>query len=206
MRPTSARILLFLFSAVVAFGVPDIVLDNFNSVGATGQIIASPPFSVNSSWVGGVQRNTDSITTISPAKDDNGWGVTNLSTPINATGMNFITIVGQRDGGNFATNFAIQFEDGSLNTQVFSVATASFASGSLTTVQIPISGWTAPFTPNNITGWSIGGGGVGNLAFRMTLDNLSLSATAIPEPATVGVIMGLAGAGLVYFRRRRLSA
>lgn len=59
--------------------------------------------------------------------------------------MNFLTVTAQRDAGNSAATFAIQFEDRDLNTQIFSVSMSAFAIGSLTSVHIPITAWTGGF-------------------------------------------------------------
>jgi hypothetical protein len=193
MKPMIAALVLgcsFAWSA----SAQTIVLDNFNSGSATGAVITA------TSWVGNVVQNATTITVGGTAMDNNGWGASNLS--INATGMNYLTITAERNSGNAAPSLVIGFLDSSLNSQTFSVATSSFAVGSLTQVQIPITSW-ASVNPAQITGWSIGGGTPppGLAAFAMTFDNLALSATAIPEPATFGLILGLGAMGFILFRR-----
>jgi hypothetical protein len=47
----------------------------------------------------------------------------------------------------------------------------------------------------DITGWRIGGGPAGVVAFRMTCYNLSLSASAIPEPGTSTALFGFPALG-----------
>ncbi len=165
--------LKYLLTALALFGIcsgQSIVLDSFNAGGTTGAVRAG------TSWVGNTTQNATTLSVGGTARDDNGWGATNLT--LNATGMNFITIVGQRDAGNVAGTLAIQFEDRNLNTQVFSIGTSAFAVGTLTSVQIPITNWTGGFAVNQIAGWSIGGGGVGTNAFRFTFDSLSLNSVA----------------------------
>lgn len=147
-----------------------ILLDTFNAGSATGAVRAG------TSWVGQTTATATTLIVGGTAQNDSGWGSTGLT--LNANGMNFITVTAQRDAGNTASTFAIQFEDRNLSTQIFSVSTSAFALGSLTTVQIPITAWAADFSPSQITGWNIGGGGLGNVPFRMTFDNLSLNSAA----------------------------
>ena len=146
------------------------LLDSFNAGSTTGSVRAG------TTWVGQTTPNATTLTVGGAAQNDNGWAATGLT--LNATGMNFITVTAQRDAGNAASTFAIQFEDRNLNTQIFSVSMAAFAIGSLTSVQIPITAWAAGFSPTQITSWNIGGGGLGTTPFRMTFDHLALNATA----------------------------
>lgn len=164
------KILLAVLLCVGTCRAQTILLDSFNAGATTGSVRAG------TSWVGNVTPGATTLTVGGTARDDNGWSASGLS--LNATGMNFITVTAQRDAGNTAATFSIQFEDQNLNTQVFSVSMSAFAIGSLTTVQIPIPAWTGGFAPTQITSWSIGGGGVGTTPFRMTFDHLAFSATA----------------------------
>lgn len=187
-----------------AFG-QTIVLDNFNSGTASGAVLNS------TTWVGNVTQNSTSITINSPAKDDNGWGKIGF-TPFDATGMNYVQVIGWVDvsaGHDTASSFTIQFEDSRLRTQVFSISTSVFNTVTSTLVQIPIPGWTSGFDPTQITGWTIGGGTQsGILPYRMTLENLAMSATssAIPEPATYALLGGLLSLGTVTVWRIRRRA
>ena len=79
------------------------MLDNFNTGAATGSVRPG------SSWVGNVAQNSTSITIGGVATDVNGWAATGLS--LSATGMNFLTVTGQRDSGNAAPMFAVQLQD-----------------------------------------------------------------------------------------------
>ncbi len=180
--------------AIASIAQAQIVLDNFNSGTATGATVAG------SSWVGQVTQNATTITVGGLANDDNGWGTTSVN--VNATGMSFVTFIAQRDTGNATSTLTIQFEDSSLNTQVYSVATSAFNIGSLTTVSIALA-WTGGFNPTQITGWSIGGGGITTAGpdFAMTFDSLALT-TAIPEPSTYAAIFGVLTLGLAAYRRR----
>lgn len=157
------------------------------------------------SWVGNVTQNAGSITVGGSARDDNGWGARRLS--LDATGMNFIAITAQRETGNQAASLFLQFEDRDLRTQVFSVSTSEFAVGVPTTVHIPIGTWTVNFGSAAIASWSIGGGGVGSgvgaEAFRLTIDELSFTASAIPEPATYATVCAIIALGCALRRRGR---
>ncbi len=97
----------------------------------------------------------------------------------------------------------IQFEDLSLRTKIVSVSASQFAVGTMTLVQVPLTGWTIDFGPSQIVSWSLGGGSVGTTDFRMTFDSLSLTATAIPEPATVALLAATAVLGATAWRRRK---
>ncbi|MEY2879243.1 MAG: hypothetical protein RLZZ15_1623 [Verrucomicrobiota bacterium] len=166
------KFLLAALASVGACAAQTLLLSAFDGTPAAGAVRAG------TSWVGNTTQNAGTLAVGGNARDDNGWGATGLA--LNATGLGFLTVTAQRDAGNAAATLAIQFEDRNLNTQVFSVSTAAFAVGTLTTVQIPITGWSGGFSATQIAGWSIGGGGVGTTAFRMTFDNLAFNATATP--------------------------
>ena len=174
------RAILVLLAGPGAVFAQTVVLDSFNAGASTGSVRAG------TSWVGNVTPNPTTITVGGNARDENGWIATGQS--INATGMNFLSITAQRDGGNAASSVVVQFEDRNLRTQIFSVSSASFALGTLTQVQIPITGWSAGFDQTQITSWSIGGGGLGTTAFHMTFDQLALSATASSAAPVVPTI------------------
>ncbi len=167
MRLLPFALALMAFAAT-ALG-QTIVLDNFNAGGTTGAVRAG------TSWVNNVTAGANTLTVGGTALNDNGWGATGQT--INATGINFFSVTAQRDAGHVASNFVIQFEDRNLNTQVFSVGTSAFATGSLTQVQVPVT-WAAGFDRTQIVSWSIGGGSVGTVPFRMTFDQISLTGTA----------------------------
>ena len=152
-------------------------VETFNNPGATGAVIPG------SSWVNNVTRGPDAITVAGTALDVNGWGASGQS--LNATGMAFVTIFAQRDGSNVAPSLVLQFEDAQLRTHTLSVSTALFALGTLTAVQLPLGPLPSGFNLAQITGWSIGGGTPGIVAFRMTLDHLTLSATAVLSAPTI---------------------
>lgn len=190
------KFLAFL-AATLATGAlsAQVLIDNFNTPGKTG--------SASGTWTLAVSATVgnDGIIVGSGAKDENGWSAPTVS--LNATGMNFIAVTASVNAGNAASSFAIQFEDSSLGTDVFSVAMSSFLS-TPTTVYIPIVWTGADMT--DLSSWSLGGGAGGAADFRMTLYNLEFTATAVPEPSTYAAVFGVMALGFVAYRRRRLAA
>jgi hypothetical protein len=98
--------------------------------------------------------------------------------------MNFIAITGQIDVGNSSPSFVVEFDDVNLNSAVFHTSMSNFQIGVMSTVNIAIGSWGNGFDYTNIVSWSIGGGSIGTIPFRMTLDNLELSSTALSQPST----------------------
>jgi hypothetical protein len=193
--------LLFLSVALAFLRLPaeaQIVLDDF-STGAQPREGAALE---GSSWFGQVTQKLTTITVAGTAHDDNGWGVLNLLPVFDATGLQ-ITIIGQRDAGNTAGSFNIQFFDTSLGAQAFSIPSTAFAVGNLTTVTISFGTWVSA-DPTQLNGWTIGGGStVTNGAdFRMTFDQLALTTSAIPEPGAVAALAGIFALGFALWRRR----
>ncbi len=154
-----------------------ISVENFNNPGATGAVI------LGSSWVNNVTRGPDAITVAGTALDINGWGASGQS--IDATGMAFVTIFAKVDSGNVAPSLVLQLIDSALKSHLVSVSTSLFASGAITAVQVPLGTFPDGFNRANITEWTIGGGTNGIVAFRMTLDHLTLSATALLSAPTI---------------------
>jgi hypothetical protein len=152
-------------------------------------------------WVGQTTQHAGTLSVGGTARDDNGWGATRLS--LDASGMSYLNITAQRDAGHAAPTVFIQFEDLSLRTKIVSVSTSQFAVGTLTLVQVPLTGWTIDFGPSQIVSWSLGGGSVGTTDFRMTFDSLALTATAIPEPATTALAVAGAMLAAALGRRRQ---
>jgi hypothetical protein len=194
MKPLTKYLIAFALLASVV-GAQTIVLDDFNTGTVSGATKAG------TSWFGQVTQNGTTITVGGTAMNDNGWEDTGLSLDLSA--MNFIYVTAQRDSGhNVATNLVVELIDSSLGAQQFTVSTSSFLVGTLTQVEIAIGSWT--IDPSQITDWTIGGGtpSPGTLAFRMSFDNLQVSATAIPEPSTYAAMAGALALGLAAWRRR----
>jgi hypothetical protein len=179
-----------------------VLLSSFGSLPGSGSVLTG------TSWVGQVTQSAHSITVGGTAADDNGWGARGLS--LDTTGMNFLTITAQRETGNQAPTLFFQFEDQTLRTRVLSVSMSLFAVGTPTVVQIPLQSWTIDFGSSSLSGWSVGGGGVGYgdtaVPFRVTLDAVSFSASAIPEPGTCALLAGFVAFGAVTTCRRRSAA
>ncbi len=172
-----------------------IVLTTFDGTAGSGSIRSG------TTWVGNVSQGAGYITIGGTARDDNGFGATGLS--LNATAMNTLTITAQRNAGHAAGSLFLQLEDRTLGTRLFAFDATLFAVGTPTQVQIVIGVWSADFDFTQISGWNIGGGGVGTLDFRMSLHQVEFSATAIPEPSTVAALMGFAVLGAAFWQRRR---
>jgi hypothetical protein len=175
-----------------------IVLDDFTA----GTQIGEGAAIAGSSWVDQVTQNATTITIAGTAHGDNGWGVFNL-TPFDASAMHSIAVTGQLDAGNAALTFNVQFFDNNYGAQAFSIDSSAFLTGSLTTVSIPIGSWSG-IDPTHLDGWTIGGGDfvTNGPDFRMTLDQLALSPSAVPEPGTSAALAGLAALGFAVWRRR----
>jgi hypothetical protein len=81
--------------------------------------------------------------------------------------------------------------------------------GALYRIELDDSGrlaaWTVDFGPTHITGWSLGGGGLGTENFRMTFDTLAFTTSAIPEPSTYAALLGLTALALAALRRKTRS-
>jgi hypothetical protein len=187
----------FTVRALEASAPTMIRLSSFSGDAASGSIRSG------TTWEGNVAQGAASITIGGTARDDNGWGKTGLA--LDVSGMNFITITAQRDTGNQAGTLFLQLEDLRLTTSVFSVDTSLISFDTPTQVQISITGWPVGFDSTNITGWNIGGGGLGTQDFRMTLYGVDLSATAIPEPAEIAALSGLVALAAAAYRRRSVK-
>ncbi|WP_221030556.1 autotransporter-associated beta strand repeat-containing protein [Actomonas aquatica] len=127
------------------------------------------------SWTGNITQQATSIQVGGTAKDENGWVSASLN--LDASAMNYLRILAQRDTGNESPAVVVQFNDLYLTQDagVFSVGSDAFAAGELTWVQVPIDSWGAGFDASQITDWSLGGGATGLTDFRMTFAHLALS-------------------------------
>lgn len=167
----------FLLAALLPLGstwAQTLVVETFNAGTAIGRVVSG------STWDGNVTQNAGSITVGGGALDENGWVASSVH--FDATGMNYLTITAQRDAGNLAPSFTVQFEDPNLNTTVFSVPTSQFAVGELTVVNLAISGWSAGFDFTQISGWNVGGGSPGIATFHFTIDEILLQAGIVAAP------------------------
>lgn len=197
------------FGSILAFAVcatsfAQITLDDFSNPGNLGAF----PGSLNASttWNTNVTQNASTITVGGTAMNDSGWRANFVMTDFSS--WSFLAVTAQVDSGNDATALKIGFIDDGGGSQAFTILTSSFLVGSMSTVYVPLSWATAD--PTTIVQWNIGGGfsTPGTAAFRMTFDNLSLSATGapVPEPSTYAMIAGVLALGFVAWRRRSVSA
>lgn len=174
----------------------DLTLSSFSSGSSDGGSVRT-----GTSWVNNVTLHADSLTVGGTARDENGWGATGLA--LDASAMSYLLVTARRDPGHTASTLFVQFEDLYLRTYVVSVSTSLFATTALTPVTVPLSGWTVDFGPSHITGWSLGGGGLGTENFRMTFDTLAFTTSAIPEPSTYALSLGVLALTSTLLRRRQ---
>ncbi|MFM8334255.1 MAG: immunoglobulin domain-containing protein [Opitutaceae bacterium] len=172
LRPFAAG----LFTAAIALAQP-VELENFSATGATGAVRPG------STWVGNVQRLTDTIVVGGTAKDDNGWG--GSSAGLDLTAMKFVTITGQRNAGNEAPFVVLELRDSNLTPHVVSVSSTQFSATGPTAVEVPLGAWAAGFNPAQVREWTIGGGTIGLLPFRMALDQIAFAASGSSLPPSI---------------------
>ena len=172
LRPFAAG----LFTAAIALAQP-VELENFSATGATGAVRPG------STWVGNVQRLTDTIVVGGTAKDDNGWG--GSSAGLDLTAMKFVTITGQRNAGNEAPFVVLELRDANLTPHVVSVSSTQFSATGPTAVEVPLGAWAAGFNPAQVREWTIGGGTIGLLPFRMALDQIAFAASGSSLPPSI---------------------
>ncbi len=193
-----------LFTSILTFSQAQVVLDNFNFGTTTGSETAG------TSWVGQTTQNTGTVTVAGTAVNENGWSWTAGSAAeyINGSTFDQVTITAILDASNAASDFAIEFRaiDGGVVSQSFSTPMTNFTAGVTSTGTIPVA-WT--INPAQIFSWNIGGGnpapGGGSPVFRMSLDNLALTASAVPEPSAYALLAGVACLGFMITRRRRYA-
>jgi hypothetical protein len=145
-------------------------LENFSATGAAGAVRPE------STWVGNLQRAPDVIVVGGAAKDDNGWGGTEAGLDLSA--MRYVTITAQRNSGHESPFVVLELRDSNLNPHVVSVASAQFSTAASSPVEISLGSWAGGFNPARVREWSIGGGTIGLLPFKMSLDGISFSASS----------------------------
>ncbi len=174
-----------------------LTLSSFSSGATDGGSVRT-----GTSWSGNLTQAATSLSVGGTARDENGWGATGLT--LDASAMNYLFVSARRDAGNAASTLFVQFEDIFLRTYVVSVSTSLFSTTTLTPVTVPLAAWTVDFGPSHITGWSVGGGGLGTESFRMTFDTLAFTTSAIPEPSTYAALLGALCLAIAW--RRRVAA
>lgn len=190
------RLALGLAALAVSASAQIVSLDTFDFNATTGAELAG------SSWEGNISYGATSITVGGSAQSDNGWGT--YSTFVDATDMAYLAVTAQLTGSHdVGALFTIQFEDMNLNTSILAFSTSDLSFDGLTTLYVPLA-WSEGFDLTQITGWTIGGGdpSPGFLAYGLTLEDLSLTASAIPEPGTYALWLGAAAACYAVVRRR----
>lgn len=175
----------------------DVLLSDFNDGDLSGTF--------SDSWSLALVSNGSFASIGSPATDFGNYRSSNF-TAIDITGNANITITAKLDVGNTATGFTVNLISGGGDAFASAFFDASlFNTDSFTTVTMNwING--GSFNPASLRAWQITGGAPAStdgISFRMSFDNLSVS--AVPEPASYAVIVGAMSLGLVSLRRRRAS-
>jgi len=120
----------------------------------------------------------------------------------NFTGYNYLFATARVDSGNTDISFVIDF----LASDAFTIVgtalfnTSSFTSG-FTTFEVPIN-WTGNTT--QVQYYQLNGSGNGSLNDRFSIQNLTASTTAVPEPSTWAFF--LFGFGLLFLSRHSLAS
>ena len=197
-------VLFWTLLAGLALG-QSVELENFSATGAVGAVRPE------STWVGNVQRDPNVIVVGGTAKDDNGWG--GSSSGLNISAMRYVTISAQRNPGHESPFVVLELLDANLVPHVVSVSSAQFSASAALPVEIALGSWAAGFNPAQVRGWSVGGGTIGLLPFRMSLDGITFSAASASlqpvitvQPVDLLVAAGggaaftLAAAGAASFR------
>lgn len=191
----SLSVICFCLLVSAKVSAASLLLSDFTST--SGAVISG-------SWVGQTSLSAGVLTVSGSAKDEIGYTV---SASINASTYNYLEIIARTESGN-ASNFSVRFEDSNLNEYVVTALSSSLSS-SLSTIYVPLN-WTAANTANgfdstSITAWGFGGSGLGTVAFAYSVDKLSLTTSAVPEPATYAALFGVASLGFVAWRKRRAA-
>ena len=152
-----------------------------------------------------IDTGTTSFTTNQTAVDTSVIGLDNnifagtFTTPFDATGYTVFTLNGNVSGTNPGTTFNVDFYNSTFDqTRTYTAYLSDF--GSVTTpVLLTFVSQTAVF--NDFAGFQFSGGGTGS-ALNMTFT--SVSAAAVPEPATWALLAGSLTTVMVF--RRRVKA
>ncbi len=204
----TVRCLISLLCGILTSGLcfgQSVELESFSATGAAGAVRPG------STWVGNVQRAPEVVVVGGTAKDDNGWGGTSVGLDLSA--MRYVTITAQRNSGHESPFVVLELRDANLNPHVVSVASAQFSASTVSPVEISLGSWSVGFNPAQVREWSIGGGTVGLLPFRMSLDGISFSTSSAAlqpvitvQPADLlvasggGAAFSVAAAGATSYR------
>lgn len=124
----------------------------------------------------------------------------------NATGLTQLSVTARLDSGNLAAGFVVNLFDGDgsgLGALTATLASSSFVTSGFTTVTVTVSSHPESGNIANIKYFGLAGTGTAD-AFRISFDNIALTAAAVPEPSAYAAIFGgMAVAFTLYFRRRR---
>lgn len=118
------------------------------------------------------------------------------------TGLTSLAFTARVGANNEAGSFVITLFDNDDASAQSTFSFSSFETGAFTTVVVP---WATSTTFNvaRVTRVRIGGGEfMGSAQLALLADNLSATASAIPEPSTYAALFGAAALGLVAWRRR----
>jgi len=117
-----------------------------------------------------------------------------------ATGLNYINLVGSISGTNPNSGFTVELFNSTFNeTKLYSGTFGAFGASS-TTVQLSFVSQTASFT--TIAGFQLTAAGSGD-PINMTLSSLNATASPVPEPGTTCLLALAVGSGIFLRLRRR---
>lgn len=187
MKTTLTKSLLLLGSAVAAmaqttltgFGTGEFTVDSGSTSVAYSQTAGSLSFTAND------QTSTFAGT----------FSTVNLTGQL--AGIHLTATVTT----NPASDFAVQLYDSSFQIFTFSGNWSAFDTNSPKTIYLAAdAGQTGPFDASSVLGLGLAFGGTGD-ALVISLDSVTTS--AVPEPATSGILLGLSAVGLILWHRQR---
>lgn len=179
-------------------GHAQLTIDDFTS---------APAGYPSTGWTSAISTSGGLFTVGTGALDDGTFQYApNLGGAFNASSQTFdVTVTARIDAGNTATGFVVVFFDaGGTGTRSAAFSSTLFTS-TLTTQTLTLGSYGGGDAAA-ITLYGIAGIGAGDKDFRFTFDSITVSPTAVPEPATYAMFAGVLTLGFVVWRRRQACA